>query len=101
MTLRGYLEVLRERWKLVLVALVLGIAGAVAFTVTATPLYSSQVTLFVSAQLDPTDPTGAYQGSLLSEQKVKSYVELLTSQRLSQDVIRATGVRDDAEPPVA
>ncbi len=90
MTLGGYLQVLRERWKLVLIALVLGIGGAAAFTATATPLYSSQVTLFVSAQLDPTDPTGAYQGSLLSEQKVKSYVELLSSQRLSQDVIAAT-----------
>jgi capsular exopolysaccharide synthesis family protein len=89
-TLGGYLGVIRERWKLVALALIIGVAGAVALTVTATPQYSSQVTLFISAQGDPTDASSAYQGSLLSAQKVKSYVELLSSERLSQDVITAT-----------
>jgi capsular exopolysaccharide synthesis family protein len=92
-TLGGYLGVIRERWKLVVLALIIGVAGAVALTVTATPQYSSEVTLFVSAQGDPTNATAAYQGSLLSAQKVKSYVELLSSERLSQDVITATDAR--------
>lgn len=93
MTLHGYLQVLRERWKLIVVTLLIGAAGAAALTVTATKMYASSVTMFVSAQ-DGQDlsATNAYQGNLLSQQRVKSYVELLQSRRLAQQVVSATKV---------
>lgn len=93
MSLHDYLRVLRERWKLVVAALLLGAAVAAALTLTATKMYASSVTMFVSAQDGPDlNATNAYQGNLLSQQKVKSYVELLQSGRLAQQVVSATKV---------
>ena len=86
MSLHENLHVLRERWKLVLVSLALGIAAAGAVTWFSTPSYTAEVTLFVAAR----DPDGtaaqAYQGSLLSQQKVKSYTQLVTSSRVLREV---------------
>jgi capsular exopolysaccharide synthesis family protein len=52
-----------------------------------TPQYASQVTLFVSAWSSPDDAVSAYQGSLLSQQKVKSYAELVQGHRVMSGVI--------------
>lgn len=94
MSLYENLHVLRERWKLVFVCLVLGVAIAGAVTWLSTPYYTAEVTLFVSAR----DPDGtaaqAYQGSLLSQQKVKSYTQLITSARIRREVERQGVVVD-------
>jgi capsular exopolysaccharide synthesis family protein len=89
-TLSGFLQVLRERWKLVLTSFLLGLGLAGTLTWTATPTYASTVVMFVSAQ-QPADTTGAYQGSLMSQQKVKSYAQLLSSGRLREEVAERTG----------
>jgi capsular exopolysaccharide synthesis family protein len=91
-TLSGFLQVLRERWRLVLAGLLLGLGLATAVTWSATPVYASTVVMFVSAQEQQNDATGAYQGSLMSQQKVKSYTQLLTSGRLRDDVAERTGI---------
>jgi capsular exopolysaccharide synthesis family protein len=90
-TLSGFLQVLRERWKLVLSSFLLGFGLAGILTWTATPVYASTVVMFVSAQEQAADATGAYQGSLMSQQKVKSYAQLLTSGRLREEVGARTG----------
>lgn len=87
MTLRAYLEVLRDRWKLVTAGLLLGLIGAGVLTLTTPPQYSADVTLYVSAQSTGGDTTDAYQGNQLSEQKVQSYVQLFNTARISRDVI--------------
>ncbi len=92
MTLSGFLQVLRERWKVVLTGFLLGVGLAGLITWTATPVYASTVVMFVSAQEQAGDTTGAYQGSLMSQQKVKSYAQLLTSGRLRREVADRTGV---------
>jgi capsular exopolysaccharide synthesis family protein len=58
----------------------------------ATPQYASQMTLFVSAWGSPDSPGAAYQGGLLSEQRVKSYRELMRSQRVMTAVIDRLGL---------
>lgn len=92
--LHGYLQVLRERWKLIVAALVLGVAVAAALSVTASKRYASTVTMFISAQSQTRaqDTTNAYEGSLLSQQKVKSYVQLLSGKRIASQVVSATKV---------
>jgi capsular exopolysaccharide synthesis family protein len=90
-TLSGFLQVLRDRWKPVLASFLLGLALAGVLTWTATPVYASTVVMFVSAQEQSDDNTGAYQGSLMSQQKVKSYAQLLTSGRLRGEVADRTG----------
>jgi capsular exopolysaccharide synthesis family protein len=75
--LRSGLRLLRERWKLILVVTLLAITASGAVTWRETPQYASSVTMFVSASGDASNSADAYQGSLLSQQKVKSYAELL------------------------
>jgi capsular exopolysaccharide synthesis family protein len=86
--LRGYLLLVRERWRVVTAGLALGAATAAAATWAVTPVYEAEVTLFVSAQDVNGDAAQAYQGSLMSQQKVKSYTRLVTSGRIRQDVER-------------
>jgi capsular exopolysaccharide synthesis family protein len=61
------------------------VSGLVAWR--QTPQYASQVTLFVSAWSNADDTAAAYQGGLLSQQKVKSYSELMRSKRVMAGVI--------------
>jgi capsular exopolysaccharide synthesis family protein len=86
MTLQDYLRVLRERWVIVLMALVLGLAGAGAAWFLRPADYTATLQLYVSAQGGDT-PNAAYQGAQLSEQRVKSYTALLTSARVSGEVV--------------
>jgi capsular exopolysaccharide synthesis family protein len=88
-TLSGYVQILKERWKLVLAGLLLGIAVAGLVTWTATPQYAANVIFFVSAQDPEGDAAVAYQGNLMSQQKVKSYTQLLTGARIRQDIERS------------
>ncbi|GAB2834395.1 tyrosine-protein kinase domain-containing protein [Lentzea nigeriaca] len=106
MSLRGYLLLIRERWRVVTAGLALGVATAAAATWAVTPLYEANVTMFVSAQdmNGESDAAQAYQGSLMSQQKVKSYTRLVTSGRIREDVERrglAPGpdsIRADVQP---
>jgi capsular exopolysaccharide synthesis family protein len=84
MDLGAYVHVVRRRWWVVLTAVVLalGIGGLV--TVRAQPQYASTVTFFVTAPSQGV--IDAYQGSLYLQQRVKSYADLLTSDRLAQGV---------------
>ncbi|MGH3946613.1 MAG: P-loop NTPase [Pseudonocardiaceae bacterium] len=88
--MRSYLRVLARYWKIVAAGLVLGLAIAAAVTVTATPTYASQVTFFLSVP-GSSDPTDAAE-------KARSYVKLLTNERLSADVVESLGL--DQEPSV-
>lgn len=83
MTLREYLQVVRERWLFVTAGLVLGVVAAVVLTVLSPRQYSSTVVLYVASQSANDNTQAQYQGSLLSEQRVKSYTEMITSPRVT------------------
>jgi capsular exopolysaccharide synthesis family protein len=85
--LRSALKLLRERWKLVVVVMLLCTAASGWLVWRQTPQYASRVTLFVSAWSSTDDAAAAYQGGLLSQQKVKSYTELMRSQRVLVGVV--------------
>lgn len=92
MELRSGVQLLRQQWGLILAITVLAGATSAFLTSRTTPLYAAQVTLFVSASSTSDDDPGsaaaaAYQGSLLSQQKVKSYTELLKGHRVLSGVI--------------
>jgi capsular exopolysaccharide synthesis family protein len=90
MDLREHLNAVRKRWWLVVGAVVLAIGGATVLTMNSPPRYAASVTFFVST---PTSGTvDAYQGNLFSEQRVKSYADLLTSDRLARAVLLNTPV---------
>jgi capsular polysaccharide biosynthesis protein len=88
---RAYVSAFRLRRKTVLVAAVLGaLAGALA-TNLINPTYSSSSTVLVSSRPIDSDAISAYQASLLSAQKVKSYAGLITSDQVPQEVIASLG----------
>jgi succinoglycan biosynthesis transport protein ExoP len=86
-TIQDYLRVLREQWLVLLIAVVLGLAGAAAAFFVRPPEYTARLTMYVSSQGGETT-SAAYQGAQLSQQRVTSYVELVSSRRVSEDVIR-------------
>jgi capsular exopolysaccharide synthesis family protein len=102
--LRDYIRIVRKQW--LLISLVVGIAlgGGAVSTLLATPQYAAQVRFFVT-----TSGTGgaaggvtdAYQGSLFSQQRVKSYVDLLRSERLAKQIIAGHDVPLTADQVMA
>jgi len=85
-SVREVLRVLRKRWWLVLGVVTLALCLAAVVTVRTTPRYTSSLTFFVTT---PNSGVGeAYQGGLFSQQRVKSYASLLTSDRLAAAIAR-------------
>lgn len=87
--LRDYVRLLRRRWRLIVVCALVALSAAIAVTVTATKVYTAHAQLFVSTQQSSEDSSSAYTSGLYSQQRVKSYVSLITS------VSIATLVKDD------
>jgi succinoglycan biosynthesis transport protein ExoP len=95
-SVRDCLRVLREQWIVIGFVVLLAAAGAGATWWLRPPEYTAQLTFYVSAQaVDTTN--AAYQGSLLSQQRVSSYVELVTNPRVSQEVVRRLGLAASPE----
>jgi capsular exopolysaccharide synthesis family protein len=81
-------RVLRERWRVIIVCLLLGLLGAGVATYLMPRQYSSNVTLYVSIQGQAESSDAAYQASQLAKERVVSYAPLLTDERLTEPVIR-------------
>jgi capsular exopolysaccharide synthesis family protein len=88
--LRDFLELVRKRRLLIVAATLVcaGVGAAHAFL--STPVYTSRVQLFVSAQNPGTagDLANVYQGGLFTQQRVRSYVDIATSPSVTETVIR-------------
>ncbi|HET9518022.1 MAG TPA: polysaccharide biosynthesis tyrosine autokinase, partial [Actinoplanes sp.] len=81
MDLRDYLRAIRKRWWMVVTAVGVSLGVAVTMTVLTPPTYAASVTFFVNAQ--SSGITDAFQGGSFVQQRVKSYVDVLTSNRLA------------------
>ena len=84
MDLRDYLRAVRKRWWLVAGAVAVAVGVAVTVTLLTPPRYAASVTFFVSTR--GTEVTQAFQGGQFAQQRVKSYVDVLTSNRLAQSI---------------
>lgn len=92
MSLQDYLRVLRKRWRLILVCLVLAVGGAVAAIVTTTPTYTAFAQLFVSTPNTAGSISTAYSGSLFTQSQVLSYADIISSPEVVAPVIRSLGL---------
>jgi capsular exopolysaccharide synthesis family protein len=86
MAVQDYLRILRERWMIAVATIVVGIIAAGIAWSTQPVEYTARLTMYVSAQ-SADSPNAAYQGSLLSQQRVSSYVRLVDSPRVTGEVI--------------
>jgi polysaccharide biosynthesis transport protein len=86
MELREYVRVLRAHWLLIVVSVVVctGAAGALAWTRTA--IYEAQTQLIVSTR-SSSDLSESYAGGLFSQQRARSYVQLVSAPRVTGAVI--------------
>jgi capsular exopolysaccharide synthesis family protein len=99
MDLRTYLQLIRRQWWIVLATVLVALGAAGYLTVRAEPRYVASVTFFVTTPSQGV--TDAYQGNLWLQQRVKSYADLLRSERLARAVaadpalrLTPTGVQD-------
>jgi capsular exopolysaccharide synthesis family protein len=91
--LRDYLRVLRKRWILIVILTLAGVAGAALLSILTTPLYQASTKVFVAVQ-----STGAVgdlvQGNSFVQQQVKSYTEVISSERVLRPVISELQLED-------
>lgn len=93
---RQYLRVLRRGWPLLAVftALALGAAGALALLIP--PTYQAESRIYVSVN-NATDVNDLGQGTIYSQEIVRSFGELVTSSSVLRPVVEELGL---AETPV-
>ncbi|MEU7976858.1 Wzz/FepE/Etk N-terminal domain-containing protein, partial [Micromonospora sp. NPDC049089] len=90
MDLLRQLRHVRRHWWVALVTVMVALGVSAFLTVRAQPRYVASVTFFVTTP--NTGVTDAYQGGLFLQQRVKSYADLLSSDRLAQSVVAETPV---------
>jgi polysaccharide biosynthesis transport protein len=94
MDLRDYGRILRKRWLLILLCMLLGGGAAVGISQLQTPIYEAQTQLFVSAQSASDTLADAAQGGIFTQQRVKSYAQIVTSPEVLQPVINRLGLSE-------
>src|SRR3954451_14659509 len=91
MSLGDYFRIFRLHWRIILACLLAGGALGAVLSFATTPIYQSSATLFISTP-DSSGVAGAYTGSLFTQQRVKSYVNFVSSPRVAQTVIDDLGL---------
>jgi capsular exopolysaccharide synthesis family protein len=91
--LRDYVRILRKNWLLIVVMTLLGVGGGAGASVLTTPQYESTTRLYVAIQTSESTTAGDLaQGSSSAQQKVRSYVEIVSSPRVLNPVIDELGL---------
>ena len=73
-----------------------GLVIAAAITFTTTPLYESRAQIFVSTPASTLDISALATGSSFSQQRVKSYAQIINSPKTLEPVIQRLDLRMDA-----
>lgn len=92
MTLTEYVRVIRRQWWLVLLLTALATAGSAAYTFTVTPTYTATTKLFISVSTNGKDVADLTSGSTFTQQRVKSYADIVNSPRVLTEVINDLGL---------
>lgn len=90
MELQDYLRAIRKRWWLLPTAVTLAVGVMALVTFQTPPRYASSTTFFIGTP--NSGVAEAYQGSLLSQERVKSYATVLSGDRLAAAVAARPGI---------
>src|SRR5512135_1538301 len=90
MDLSHYLRILREQWLLIAGCVMTATVIAGIFVWTTTPVYQASTKLFVSTTTGdgPTGTSQVYQGGLFSQERVKSYADIVNSLPVTTAVVQ-------------
>lgn len=98
MTSATLLHVLSVHRRLLLAGALLGVLLAALAALFVPPTYDSTTSIYVTARSSSgDDPTSAYQGTLLSQDRIASYRALATSHRVLVPVVEQQGGAEPAE----
>lgn len=86
MELIDYIRILRKNWLIIVVATLLGIGIAATYSLTRTPQYETQSTVFVSSQSGSTIQD-LQQGNVFTQQRVTTYTNLVSTPIVMNPVI--------------
>jgi capsular exopolysaccharide synthesis family protein len=88
--LRDVIRAARRRWWLIAAVTAVALAGAACVNTLSERRYATDVTFFVTTPSQAS--VDSYQGGLFSQQRVKSYVSLITGDRLAYMISAQPGV---------
>ena len=77
MDLKDFYRLILRNLALTVVSVLIGVAVAAGITYSATPIYQAKVQLFVSTPSSALDLSALVQGSSFSQQRVKSYAQIV------------------------
>lgn len=86
MEIQDYLKILKARWVIIAVTVMVAVLGALGVSLLTKPIYQATAKMFVSATGGSTVGE-AYQNNLFSQQRVASYSELVTGEALAERVL--------------
>jgi non-specific protein-tyrosine kinase len=87
MDLKDFYRLILRNLALTVVSVLIGVAVAAGITYTQTPIYQAKVQLFVSTPSSALDLSALVQGSSFSQQRVKSYAQIVNGPDTLKPVI--------------
>ncbi|BDZ62032.1 hypothetical protein Lsed01_02009 [Demequina sediminis] len=91
MELQDYLRILRKNWIALVVLTALGAGAGLAFSVVSTPSYTASAKVFVSTA-NSSDVADLATGNTFTQQRVKTYSDLVKTSAVLQPVIDDLGL---------
>ena len=91
MELTDYIRILRKNWLIIIIATLVGVAIAAGWSLTRTPEYEAQSTVFVSSQTGGTIAE-LQQGSNFTQSRVTTYTNLVSTPIVMNPVIAELGL---------
>jgi len=89
--LADYIRVVRKRWRVIAITVLVAIAITAVQTLLSTKMYTASTQVFVSTS-GGSDSAQLLQGSSFTQQRVKSYAELVTTPVVLDPVIADLGL---------
>ena len=95
MELKDYIRVVRKRWQIIVAVVLVVVAGAATATALSPRVYEAKTRLFVSTS-GGSDSTALLSGSNFTQQRVKSYADVITTPNVLDPVIKTLGLTTTA-----
>jgi len=94
--LKDYIRIIRKRWRIIVAAMLVVLAGAALATALSPKVYEAQTRLFVSTS-GGSDSGALLSGSSFTQQRVKSYADVITTPKVLDPVIETLKLDTTAE----
>ena len=95
MELKDYIRVIRKRWQIIVAVTLVVLAGAALATALSPKVYEATTRLFVSTS-GSSDSSALLSGSNFTQQRVKSYADVITTPNVLDPVIKELQLKTTA-----